>query len=190
LPCVSRAKFPSLVHRYYDPATEQFLSIDPLGDETGTPYAFTGGDPVNMTDASGLFPGENLLNDVERVAAKVARGAVDVVAVVPYAVYTASYYEAKGINAVGSTFGPIGSGVARVISAPLAVPEALGLGGDVAIDLFKGWVFGGESIYDEGHAGYINPLHSFLPGPLKGPETYLPGLYKDRCGNTHVDFEW
>jgi len=43
-----------LVNRYYDPGTEQFLSIDPLADETGTPYAFTGGDPVNGTDPDGL----------------------------------------------------------------------------------------------------------------------------------------
>jgi hypothetical protein len=35
----------SLVNRYYDPATEQFLSVDPLVDETGTPYAFTNGIP-------------------------------------------------------------------------------------------------------------------------------------------------
>lgn len=42
------------VHRYYDPATEQFLSVDPLVDVTGTPYAFTGGDPVNGSDPSGL----------------------------------------------------------------------------------------------------------------------------------------
>ena len=45
-----------LVHRYYDPATEQFLSVDPLVDETGTPYAFTGGDPVNGSDPTGLGP--------------------------------------------------------------------------------------------------------------------------------------
>jgi len=43
-----------LVRRYYDPATSQFLSVDPLVNETGTPYAFTGGDPVNGTDSSGL----------------------------------------------------------------------------------------------------------------------------------------
>jgi len=43
----------ALVRRYYDPTTEQFLSVDPLVDETGTPYAFTGGDPVNESDPSG-----------------------------------------------------------------------------------------------------------------------------------------
>lgn len=43
------------VHRYYDPATEQFLSVDPLANETGAPYAYTTGDPVNENDPSGLI---------------------------------------------------------------------------------------------------------------------------------------
>jgi RHS repeat-associated protein len=42
-----------LVHRYYDPATSQFLSVDPAVGETGTPYAYTSGDPVNRSDPSG-----------------------------------------------------------------------------------------------------------------------------------------
>jgi len=41
-------------HRYYDPATAQFLSVDPRVAVTGMPYAFTGGDPVNQSDPSGL----------------------------------------------------------------------------------------------------------------------------------------
>ena len=44
----------SLVHRYYDPSTGQFLSVDPLVDQTGTPYAYTGGDPVNLEDPGGM----------------------------------------------------------------------------------------------------------------------------------------
>jgi hypothetical protein len=40
--------------RYYDPATGQLLSVDPLVDETGQPYAYTGDDPVNESDPSGL----------------------------------------------------------------------------------------------------------------------------------------
>ena len=44
----------SLVGRYYDPNTDQFLSIDPEVAETGQPYAFTGDDPLNVTDPLGL----------------------------------------------------------------------------------------------------------------------------------------
>ena len=43
-----------LVGRYYDPGTGQFLNVDPLVDETGQPYAYTGDDPVNGVDPLGL----------------------------------------------------------------------------------------------------------------------------------------
>jgi hypothetical protein len=45
------------VDRYYDPSTDQFLSVDPDLAETGQPYAFTGDDPLNATDPLGLSPG-------------------------------------------------------------------------------------------------------------------------------------
>ena len=40
--------------RYYDPATGQFLTVDPLDDLTRAPYGYAGGNPVNNTDPSGL----------------------------------------------------------------------------------------------------------------------------------------
>ncbi len=43
-----------MVGRYYDPSTDQFLSVDPDVAETGQPYAFTGDDPLNATDPLGL----------------------------------------------------------------------------------------------------------------------------------------
>ena len=43
-----------LMARYYDPGTGQFLSVDPLVDETGQPYSYVGGDPVNGSDANGM----------------------------------------------------------------------------------------------------------------------------------------
>jgi RHS repeat-associated protein len=43
------------INRYYDPGTGQFLSVDPLVDETGQPYAYAGDDPVNETDPTGLW---------------------------------------------------------------------------------------------------------------------------------------
>jgi RHS repeat-associated protein len=42
-----------LIHRYYDPATGQFLNIDPLVNRTNAPYFYGGDDPVNETDPSG-----------------------------------------------------------------------------------------------------------------------------------------
>lgn len=43
-----------IVNRYYDPATDQFLSVDPQVAQTGQPYAFVGDDPLNATDPLGL----------------------------------------------------------------------------------------------------------------------------------------
>jgi RHS repeat-associated protein len=47
----------SLVNRYYDPATGQFVSVDPDVAETGQPYAGFGDNPVNATDPLGLCNG-------------------------------------------------------------------------------------------------------------------------------------
>ncbi len=43
-----------LLHRYYDPSTGQFISVDPDLASTGAPYQYVGGDPVNLTDPTGL----------------------------------------------------------------------------------------------------------------------------------------
>jgi RHS repeat-associated protein len=40
--------------RYYDPTTAQFLTRDPLVTLTGSPYAYVGGSPLNLTDSAGL----------------------------------------------------------------------------------------------------------------------------------------
>jgi RHS repeat-associated protein len=42
--------------RYYDPATQQFISRDPAEGSTGQPYAYAGGNPVNLGDPSGHCP--------------------------------------------------------------------------------------------------------------------------------------
>ncbi len=43
--------------RWYDPATGQFTSVDPLVALTGQPYSYAGNNPVNGSDPSGLGPG-------------------------------------------------------------------------------------------------------------------------------------
>ena len=47
------------VGRYYDPATGQFLSVDPEVEQTLEAYQYVGDDPVNATDALGLGCGWN-----------------------------------------------------------------------------------------------------------------------------------
>jgi RHS repeat-associated protein len=43
--------------RTYDPATAQFLSVDPLVAETGAPYGYAGDSPPNLIDPTGLLFG-------------------------------------------------------------------------------------------------------------------------------------
>ena len=72
-----------VVGRYYDPQTGQFLSVDPLVDETGQPYTYTGGDPVDAADPTGLVPGcqwWNLVCQAASVADSLAQGAAGVLA--------------------------------------------------------------------------------------------------------------
>ncbi|MGD0852979.1 MAG: RHS repeat-associated core domain-containing protein [Acidimicrobiales bacterium] len=43
-----------LINRYYDPATDQFISIDPDVTTTDQPYVFTNDNPLNSEDPLGL----------------------------------------------------------------------------------------------------------------------------------------
>jgi RHS repeat-associated protein len=44
-----------LINRYYDPGTGQFLSVDPAVSQTGQPYSYADGNPVNASDPNGLW---------------------------------------------------------------------------------------------------------------------------------------
>jgi len=66
-----------LVNRYYDPATGQFTSVDPDLGTTGEPYEYTGDDPTNLVDPSGLF-GWNPLSDIREAYSDVQQGRQDV----------------------------------------------------------------------------------------------------------------
>jgi hypothetical protein len=46
----------SVINRYYDPSTDQFLSIDPDVATTDQPYVFTNDNPLNSEDPEGSRP--------------------------------------------------------------------------------------------------------------------------------------
>jgi hypothetical protein len=72
----NRTKFTYGIAHYYDPSTDQFLSVDPDVAETDQPYAFTGDDPLNATDPSGLMvnggPGQLIAGNSAASAAQAA----------------------------------------------------------------------------------------------------------------------
>jgi hypothetical protein len=43
----------NILARYYDPATAQFLTVDPDLAKTLSPYGYAGGDPLNAADPTG-----------------------------------------------------------------------------------------------------------------------------------------
>jgi RHS repeat-associated protein len=43
-----------LLNRYYNPATGQFISVDPAITQTLQPYAYANGNPVSLSDPTGL----------------------------------------------------------------------------------------------------------------------------------------
>jgi RHS repeat-associated protein len=40
--------------RYYDPSTMQFLTVDPLLDQTRAPHSYVYGDPLDAVDLTGM----------------------------------------------------------------------------------------------------------------------------------------
>jgi RHS repeat-associated protein len=56
-----------LINRYYDPTTDQFLSIDPDVATTDQPYVFANDDPLNSVDPVGADPN---LGELETEAAQ------------------------------------------------------------------------------------------------------------------------
>jgi hypothetical protein len=161
--------------------------------------------PVNGIDPAGLCDWYNPVCGVTTVlktAGNLASSATDVavhlgkealhagldaVTVIPYAVYYGNYELGSAINSLGDRFGAPGHYLSRGINLFLTVPgQAAGLAGDAVIDFVKGHTVADESVCDEGHQGYINPFHDYVPGPFKGPQVYLPGIHADGS----IDFAW
>jgi hypothetical protein len=129
------------IARYYDPTTAQFLTVDPKVATTLSPYGYVQGDPLNGTDPTGLdncglfaFFCDAVSTAAQATYSHVVKPALDVAAVVPYGVYYFSYEPAHFVTSVGCSLGAVGCVIANAIALPAVPFEAVGLGGDIAID--------------------------------------------------------
>ena len=95
--------------RYYDPATAQFISVDPLNTGATSPYSYASDNPVNFTDPSGaLTPTAAQLCSYGNTAACQAASAV------PQFVSINPVSLAHGVAATLSTISTLSAGVAVV----------------------------------------------------------------------------
>jgi hypothetical protein len=200
----------SAINRYYDTATGQFLTVDPLVDETGQPYAYTGDDPVNASDPTGhcvstpfgcIGPGPangisgtvgSIVNGVSGAAKEGAHLTIDAVTDPSYLEYWGGLDLNGAIHwGLGSAFVSVGCDIANVIGAPLVPFQAQGLGVDVAGDWLKQHVLGipDYTVGDEGKPS------AYLLGSQLGPIAQklgvnwrhnLPGVHS----NGSVDWWW
>jgi guanyl-specific ribonuclease Sa len=117
----------SLVDRYYDPATDQFWSVDPKVAETGQPYAFTSDDPLNGTDPLGLcwLPGSvcNAIGDTLNAVKSFGEG----LAGQRYPSTNGAAYDAGNVTwwaaAIGSALSDVGGGKGGSSQDDESVPE-------------------------------------------------------------------
>ncbi len=164
--------------RYYDPATSQFLTVDPAVQQTLSAYGYGGGDPLNQSDPSGLWWGAvtRFVHDHTDVIAQINSVATAVTAV-------------AGTVAVGcAVFGLLPcAGVAGVISrVGLAVTTIT----EVALVIDKctygsGWDCGKESAYltadvatAAGFPVVMNALRGAKPAAVEG----TLAAWKKICG--------
>ena len=91
------------VARYYDPATAQFLTRDPLEAQTRSPYGYVNNDPLNASDPSGLDCGWTSPWDCADNVAKVAEVAAVVAVVATVAVVAAPILLPAGAITAGLT---------------------------------------------------------------------------------------
>jgi len=121
-----------LHHRYYDPATEQFISVDPMVDATGSPYAFAEDDSVNSSDPTGditcpsWVPGCGVVTDVQNGVSRAGQ-----------AVGSFVYRYSGAIATVSSILAAVTievPGVGEVFGAAAVAAGALSTERDIAVE--------------------------------------------------------
>jgi RHS repeat-associated protein len=100
--------------RWYDPTSGQFLSVDPLNQTTGTPYAYGGDNPITNTDPTGLHSiGMDALHALEYGTGAITGGATTQIATA----LGGGCYEGSAPSWVSR------AGIATQLALPFVAPE-------------------------------------------------------------------
>jgi RHS repeat-associated protein len=137
----------TVLARYYDPTTAQFLTVDPQLAATLSPYGYVAGDPLNGTDPTGDCGGGGFFGFVCTVASDVGG-----------AVATGAEWAATH---PGTIAGVVGLAAVVVASGGAATPLALGLG---AASLALTTAQAGEDVVNHNYVGLGLDLVSLIPG--------------------------
>ncbi len=136
--------------RFYDPATGQFLTRDPLTSVTGQPYGYANDSPLAYTDPSGLFPG---LGEIGMFVSEAAAGALNEL----------TFGLSNSIAGVDGSCAGAGYGVGGWLGLAGSLfyggEAKLGIGGEsvVAEDLARGTEHGAGVLgFDENVRNYVN----------------------------------
>jgi hypothetical protein len=211
----ARKKAP-LLNRYYDPSTEQFLSVDSDVAQTGQPYAFTADDPLNATDPLGLSGASDAKADeaydvehhdlcgrqgermCEAFFTRIERAQLEHLFVdlawqdEDYLAYWGTYVTIEKAKQVGSHV-PGGTVAAEIVTSPLASMEAAGLGGDVLGDIAKGQPIWQEDQTDQPLFGHqiggmaLSNAADNLFGTERFTQMEFPGLNRF---NHQINLDW
>jgi RHS repeat-associated protein len=69
-----KSKLQYLQARYYDPNTEQFLTVDPIADQSGEPYGCGGDNPVDAAEPGGVCAAQSYRDNQGPALFKSGRG--------------------------------------------------------------------------------------------------------------------
>lgn len=123
----------SAINRYYDPTTGQFISVDPMVIATGQAYSYTGGNPVNLADPSGMLtfpswlPGGGVVTDAQNAVAGSFKATANFIVENASSISTATAVLAAvalSIPVVGEVASPL-LGAVSVVTGAIATNEDL-----------------------------------------------------------------
>jgi RHS repeat-associated protein len=181
--------------RYYDPATAQFLTVDPALEMTRSPYAYTDGNPLNETDPTGLGFWDSLATGLGVAGMVLAVGACIVLEPCGAAAAVAGVgivvADAAALTVIGAAGAVAGVGLAGAMHAASDAASNGGSGSDSADcpedDYSDAAYQGALHVQEEYEAGNLNhaipgvdmsdtdAIARYLDNVMKGPSYKVQG---------------